>query len=110
MPAAQAAAEAEGCALSHRALARFSPVAFNPSLVAKAKDAPTARQLSVRRMRSRADHDAQMFAPNCPSAMIFVPSSKGLRHNIHEHSEEVDLVARDQVLLDVVLDISGAQT
>jgi N-carbamoyl-L-amino-acid hydrolase len=110
MAAAQAAAEAEDCALSHRALARFSPVTFDPWLVAKVEAAATARQLSVRRMPSGAGHDAQMFAPNCPSAMILVPSSKGLSHNIHEHTDDADLVAGAQVFLDVVLDIAGVQT
>lgn len=110
MAAAQRAAAAEGCTLSHRSLARFLPVAFEPAFVDKIEAAAKARQLSVRRLSSGAGHDAQMFAPNCPSAMIFVPSAKGLSHNTEEHTDEADLVAGAQVLLDVILDLAGAAT
>jgi N-carbamoyl-L-amino-acid hydrolase len=107
MAAAQEAATAEDCSLSYRVLARFGPVAFDERLVAKIEAAAVARQMSVRRMPSGAGHDAQMFAPNCPAAMIFVPSAQGLSHNINEHTDEADLVAGAQVLLDVVLDLAG---
>lgn len=108
--AADQAAAAEGCRLTRRSLARFSPVVFDPALVDKVAAAAAARQFSVRRMASGAGHDAQMFAPNCPAAMIFVPSAGGLSHNIHEHTDAADLIAGAQVLLDVVLDLAGAVT
>lgn len=108
MAAAEAAAEAEGCALTARRLARFGPVTFDPALVDRIAAAARARDLTVRRMPSGAGHDAQMFAPNCPAAMVFVPSAGGLSHNIHEHTDEADLVAGAQVLFDVVLDLAGA--
>lgn len=104
---AQDAAAAEECTLTARPLARFAPVAFDDALVSKVVDAAHARGLSVRRMPSGAGHDAQMFAPNCPTAMIFVPSQGGLSHNIQEHTDEADLVAGAQVLLDLVLDLAG---
>lgn len=107
MARAKTAADAEGCTLKTRSLARFAPVAFDETLVAKVEAAAAARQLSVRRMPSGAGHDAQMFAPNCPSAMVFVPSEAGLSHNINEHTEEADLVAGANVLLDVILDLAG---
>ncbi len=47
------------------------------------------------------------LAPNCPTAMIFVPSVGGLSHNIAEHTEPADLVAGAEVLLDVALDLLG---
>jgi N-carbamoyl-L-amino-acid hydrolase len=56
-------------------------------------------------MPSGAGHDAQMFAPNCPTAMVFVPSRGGLSHNIAEHTEPAHLAAGAQVLLDVVVDL-----
>lgn len=107
MAAAEAAAKAEGCTLKTRSLARFAPVEFDEAIVAKVEAAAMKRQLSVKRMPSGAGHDAQMFAPNCPTAMVFVPSEAGLSHNIKEHTEEADLVAGAQVLLDVVLDLAG---
>ena len=104
---AEAAARAAGCTLRHRPLARFAPVGFDAGLVGQIEAAARARQLSVKRMPSGAGHDAQMFAPNCPTAMIFIPSAKGLSHNINEHSEEDDIAAGAQVLLDVVCDLAG---
>jgi beta-ureidopropionase / N-carbamoyl-L-amino-acid hydrolase len=105
--AARAAADAEGCTLATRSLARFEPVDFDADLVAQIEAAAEARGLAVRRMPSGAGHDAQMFAPNCPTAMVFVPSRGGLSHNIAEHTEPAHLVAGAQVLLDVALDLLG---
>ncbi len=103
--AAKAAAAAEGCDLKIRSLADFPPVAFDAALVAHVEAIARARGHSVRRMPSGAGHDAQMFAPNCPTAMIFVPSRGGLSHNIAEHTEPDQLVAGAQVLCDVALDL-----
>ncbi|NRG18903.1 Zn-dependent hydrolase [Rhizobiales bacterium] len=105
--AAQTFAEDEGCKITARSLARFAPVAFDEAIVAKVETAAMARQLSVRRMPSGAGHDAQMFAPNCPTAMIFVPSAGGLSHNIAEHTEPEELIAGAEILLDVSLDLLG---
>jgi len=107
LAAAQTAARDEGCTLTTRSLARFGPVAFDEAIVAQLEQAALRRQLSVRRMPSGAGHDAQMFAPNCPTAMIFVPSKDGLSHNIDEFTDAQDLAAGAQVLLDVVVDLAG---
>jgi N-carbamoyl-L-amino-acid hydrolase len=107
LAAAEAAAAAEGCTVSSRSLARFAPVVFDEALVTRVERAAIERQLSVKRMPSGAGHDAQMFAPNCPTAMVFVASENGLSHNINEHTEVDDLAAGAQVLLDVVLDLAG---
>jgi N-carbamoyl-L-amino-acid hydrolase len=53
-------------------------------------------------MTSGAGHDAQMMARICPAAMIFVPSYNGISHNPLEHTDEADLIAGANVLLDVV--------
>ena len=50
-------------------------------------------------MTSGAGHDAQMMARLCPAAMIFVPSVKGISHNIREHTEPSHLAAGAAVLL-----------
>jgi N-carbamoyl-L-amino-acid hydrolase len=39
--------------------------------------------------------------------MIFVPSHKGLSHNVYEHTDEADLVAGANILLDVMLQLSA---
>jgi N-carbamoyl-L-amino-acid hydrolase len=59
--------------------------------------------LSVRRMPSGAGHDAQMFAPNAPTAMIFVPSKDGISHNPAEYTAPEEIRAGADVLLQVLL-------
>jgi N-carbamoyl-L-amino-acid hydrolase len=101
-------AEDEGVGVARRRLARLEPVAFDPATIDLV--AATAARLgySVRRMPSGAGHDAQMFAPNCPTAMIFVPSQDGISHNAAEYTAPEDLragaeVAGAEVLLQVLL-------
>ena len=59
-------------------------------------------------MTSGAGHDAQMMARVCPTAMIFVPSEKGISHNPAEHTEPEDLGAGANVLLHTLLRLSDA--
>jgi N-carbamoyl-L-amino-acid hydrolase len=100
-------AAAEGVTLETRALARFDPVAFDPALVGLVEE--TARGLghTVKRMPSGAGHDAQMFAPHCPTAMIFVPSQGGISHNVTEHTDPAQIAAGADVLLAVALEKAG---
>jgi N-carbamoyl-L-amino-acid hydrolase len=93
----------EGVKIAARSLARFAPVDFDPQMVALV--ATTAGDLghSVKRMPSGAGHDAQMFAPNCPTAMIFVPSKGGISHNVREYTAPEEIAAGANVLLQVML-------
>ena len=104
--AAEAAA-AEGVTLSHRTLARFEPVAFDPAVVGLVET--TARRLghSVRRLPSGAGHDAQMLARVCPAGMIFVPSVGGISHNVQEYTAVADLEAGANVLLHTLLALAS---
>jgi N-carbamoyl-L-amino-acid hydrolase len=88
-------------------LARFAPVQFDKEIAALI--ARTAGKLghSVRPMTSGAGHDAQMLARICPTAMIFVPSVKGISHNPAEHTEPAHLAAGADVLLHTVLELSA---
>jgi beta-ureidopropionase / N-carbamoyl-L-amino-acid hydrolase len=101
------AAAAEGVTLSHRTLARFEPVAFDPAVVNLVE--ATARGLghSVRRLPSGAGHDAQMLARVCPAGMIFVPSVAGISHNVKEFTALPDLEAGANVLLHTLLALAN---
>ena len=57
----------------------------------------------VKSLPSGAGHDAQMFAPNCPTGMIFVPSHKGISHNVREFTEKNHIQAGANVLLQTML-------
>jgi N-carbamoyl-L-amino-acid hydrolase len=101
------AAAVEGVTVDRRTLARFAPVAFDPAMIARVEAAARAQGRSVKRMPSGAGHDAQMFAPRCPTAMIFVPSAGGISHNVREHTAPEQLVAGADVLLAVALEVAG---
>jgi N-carbamoyl-L-amino-acid hydrolase len=97
-------ADAEGLDVSARVLARFEPVSFDPSMVDLVERVARDRGFTVRRLPSGAGHDAQMFAPNCPTAMIFVPSAGGISHNPAEYTAPEQIRAGADVLLRVVLE------
>ncbi len=63
---------------------------------AAAKHAPGL----VKRMHSAAGHDAMVLARHMPSAMLFVPSIRGISHDIAEDTGEADLVLGCQVAAD----------
>jgi N-carbamoyl-L-amino-acid hydrolase len=47
-----------------------------------------------------------MFAPNCPTGMIFVPSQGGISHNVNEFTAAVEIDAGLDVLTQVVLQLT----
>lgn len=93
----------EGVSLESRTLTRFKPVDFDADMVDRVADIARALDYRVRKMPSGAGHDAQMFAPNCPTAMIFVPSRDSISHNVTEYTEPEHLRAGADVLLQVLL-------
>ena len=101
--AAEDFAVAQGCKVHRRSLARFAPVEFDLGLVGEIESHAKSLGYSVRLMPSGAGHDAQMFAPNCPTAMVFVPSKDGLSHNIKEFTAPEHIAPGVDVLLRVVL-------
>jgi len=99
-------ANRENVTITRRSLVRFEPVTFDDRVIDIVESAARARGNTVQRMPSGAGHDAQMIARMAPTAMIFVPSHKGLSHNVAEHTDEADLVAGANVLLDVMLQLA----
>ena len=95
-------AKAEGVEVTRRTLARFEPVDFAPEMIDRVEQTARSQGLMVRRMPSGAGHDAQMFAPHCPTSMIFVPSAGGISHNVREFTEPSQMIAGANVLLEVV--------
>jgi N-carbamoyl-L-amino-acid hydrolase len=99
-------AAAENVTVSVEQLARFEPVIFDISIVERIEAAAKGRGLGVKRMTSGAGHDAQMMARIAPAAMIFVPSAGGISHNPREHTEDAELVAGANILLDVAAQLA----
>ena len=97
----------EGVTITSHRLARFEPVKFDDGIADLITQHAQALGYSCRSMTSGAGHDAQMMARFCPSAMIFVPSVKGISHNPAEHTEVKDLVAGGNVLLQTMLELAS---
>ncbi len=97
----------EGVAITSRVLARFEPVVFDGAMVQRIEAVAARLGLSQRRMTSGAGHDAQMLARICPTAMIFVPSIKGISHNPAEHTFPADLCAGADVLLQTLVELAN---
>lgn len=99
-------AREEGVSITSRQLARFEPVIFDAAVVQRIESVTRTLGYSQRRMTSGAGHDAQMLARVCPTAMIFVPSVKGISHNPAEHTASADLAAGCNVLLHTLLELA----
>jgi N-carbamoyl-L-amino-acid hydrolase len=99
----------EGVTIRTKRLARFEPVTFDPAVIGCIEGVAARLGLTQRRMTSGAGHDAQMLARICKTAMIFVPSVKGISHNAAEHTAPADLVAGANVLLHTLLELSAQE-
>ena len=86
-------------------LVRFEPVEFDNGICKITEKMAEKRGLSHCRMTSGAGQDAQMMARICPTAMIFVPSVKGISHNPKEYTRDEDLVGGANVFLDIVAEL-----
>lgn len=95
-------AAAERVTIAVERLARSGPVAFDRGIVEMVEQAAARRGFSTRRMTSGAGQDAQMMARLCPTAMIFVPSIGGISHSAREFTQDADVAAGANVLLDVI--------
>ncbi|MDA7746328.1 Zn-dependent hydrolase [Psychromonas sp.] len=93
-----------------KVLARFQPVHFNPELVNRIEKVANSNNFSTLRLFSGAGHDAQMFAPHCSTAMIFVPSYKGISHNINEYTSPEQVSNGANILLQTVLELTSHHT
>lgn len=66
---------------------REEPVPMNNKLKKHMDDVCGKLAISSKRMVSGAGHDAQMFEHICPTAMLFVPSRRGISHSPEEYTE-----------------------
>ncbi|HCM90840.1 MULTISPECIES: allantoate deiminase [Vagococcus] len=68
------------------------PVPMSSAVVKTLEEACQEAKLNYTVMHSGAGHDSQIFAPQVPTAMIFVPSIGGISHNPAEDTKTEDLV------------------
>ena len=67
------------------------PVPMDATVVELIEKQCKENGLNYKLMHSGAGHDSQIFAPFVPTAMLFVPSLKGISHNPAEYTEPGDL-------------------
>jgi len=97
-----AAADTAGpCKVSIEMLSRTLPTKSEPAFMdAMQAEAERHAPGGWMRMPSGAGHDAQIIAKKLPSAMLFVPSIKGVSHHFSEDTSEADIVLGCQVFAD----------
>jgi hydantoinase/carbamoylase family amidase len=91
--AVASAAEERGCRLGEQPVWRIEPIAFDPELVAAAREACEEITGNGFVLASGALHDAAEVARHVPAAMIFCRSAGGISHSPEEDSDEADLRA-----------------
>lgn len=82
------------------------PVPMDKNLVNVLKTICEDNKLNYRMMHSGAGHDAQIFAPTIPTAMLFVPSIKGISHNPAENTSIEDLTEGVKALTHVLYQLA----
>ena len=95
------------CSVESRSLARVEPCDFSETVIAAVEAAAIEDDLSQRRMKSGAGHDAQILSGSVPSGMIFVPSEGGISHNPTEYTTPENIVNGANVLLHATLNLAG---
>lgn len=92
------AAGAGTCRCELNRIMRRTPTAFDAGVLTVLDAAVRESRVPYRRLGSGAFHDAMYLADVCPTAMLFVPSRKGISHNPAEDTAEEDLVTGARTL------------
>lgn len=78
------------------------PVKLSDKITNIIKSVCEDKKVSYKIMHSGAGHDSQIVAPFMDTAMIFIPSIKGISHNPSEKSYEEDIIRGYEVLVETL--------
>lgn len=78
------------------------PVSMDENLVELSNQILKDMNIPYRKMISGAGHDAQVFGTYCPTALLFVPSAKGISHSPEEYTNIEDLKKGVIVLIELL--------
>ena len=106
---AAAIAEADKLALALERILDLEALPFDPGCVDAVRQGAERGGYAHRDIVSGAGHDALYMAKVAPSGMIFVPCEDGISHNEIENATPDDLAAGCQVLLQAIMEKSGAR-
>ncbi|UXY24894.1 M20/M25/M40 family metallo-hydrolase (plasmid) [Streptomyces cynarae] len=96
-------AREEGCTVEHRMLSHKPVVDFDEGMRALLEKVTVDAGRPAGSLYSYAGHDAGVMSAHVPTAMLFVPSSRGVSHSPRESTPEPLLVQGAQVLLEAVV-------
>jgi N-carbamoyl-L-amino-acid hydrolase len=97
------------CGVAIQPTSKSAPAAMDPGFQALIEEAAEHRAPGLHlRMPSGAGHDAQILSRRMRSAMMFVPSLKGISHHWSEDTAEEDIVLGAQVFADAAAAILKA--
>ncbi len=82
------------------------PVPMDPVLVQAVKEQCDKNGLNYKMMHSGAGHDSQIMAQFVPTAMLFVPSHKGISHSPLEYTEPRDLGEGVKALIGAIYELA----
>ncbi|MCR3956883.1 MAG: allantoate deiminase [Gudongella sp.] len=82
------------------------PVPMDENLVEVIRNQCEEKGMNYRMMHSGAGHDAQIMALKVPTALIFVPSHKGISHNPEEYTDLRDLVEGVKILIETLYNLA----
>lgn len=99
-------AESRGLTLELTATLATTPAPMDEGLIRLLEQISLQQGRSFRTMVSGAGHDAQLFAPLCPTAMIFVPSRAGISHSPDEYSSPEELAAGLNLLTSILYELA----
>ena len=99
-------AQRRGLTIEHELILRTAPALMDPELTQVLEHICQQQNKSSRSIVSGAGHDAQLFAPQYPTAMIFVPSRDGISHSPLEYSSPEDLAAGLEVLTEFLYELA----
>lgn len=92
----------EGCGVRTSVRSWVPPARMDPNLMSALERACRATGRPFTRLPSGAGHDAQVMARHVPSAMLFVPSMRGISHAPEEDTSDEHLVLGVRTLLQAV--------
>ena len=82
------------------------PVPMDKAMVKIVRQQCEKNGLDYKMMHSGAGHDAQIIAQFVPTAMLFVPSHRGISHSPLEYTDSKDLASGIRVLIDVLYQLA----
>lgn len=99
--------EATGTTFSYKSTHASSAALTDPALQKIIEARAKGLGFSTKYLPSGAGHDAQHMATICPSAMIFVPSARGISHAPTEYTAPGDVTNGANVLLQTLLAVDA---